>query len=151
MKNNAEADSVQPNGDRLAASRDASPLGGQRAPVARPERAGRPDSLTSCMREAARVLARSHCCGHLVRPRRRPTVALLSNHISGDTIRSAKINEPFGGDNPDRRTVLDGAAWKRLLDVWACGHLFMHNDGFVDAKCLTKVPRGMQLCDEGPW
>ncbi|PRX46315.1 hypothetical protein B0I32_1454 [Nonomuraea fuscirosea] len=41
---------------------------------------------------------------------------------------------------PDLRTLLDAATWQRLLETWAKRHVFIHNDGMVDSKYLTKVP-----------
>lgn len=44
------------------------------------------------------------------------------------------------GGFPDLRTVMDLRVWQRLLDAWAKRHAFVHNDGIVDDKYLTKVP-----------
>lgn len=42
--------------------------------------------------------------------------------------------------HPDLRDLVDAAAWQRLLKTWAKRHVFIHNDGLVDSKYLTKVP-----------
>jgi hypothetical protein len=41
---------------------------------------------------------------------------------------------------PDPRALLDSDRWQRLIEFWAMRHVFMHNDGMVDARFLTKVP-----------
>lgn len=41
---------------------------------------------------------------------------------------------------PDLRAVIDADRWQRLIEFWAMRHVFMHNDGLVDARFLTKVP-----------
>ncbi|WUH98240.1 hypothetical protein OHR68_32780 [Spirillospora sp. NBC_00431] len=41
---------------------------------------------------------------------------------------------------PDLRTLVDAATWQRLPETWAKRHVFIHNDGLVDTKYLTKVP-----------
>lgn len=42
--------------------------------------------------------------------------------------------------HPDLRTLVDAATWQRLLETWTKRHVFIHNDGLVDNKYLTKVP-----------
>ncbi|WP_405757514.1 hypothetical protein [Streptomyces sp. NBC_00073] len=42
---------------------------------------------------------------------------------------------------PDVRASLASDTWDRLLSTWAARHVFTHNDGVVDPKYLTRVPR----------